>query len=79
MLASEICQKVKAAIEPAIPDAQVSVDGAEGHFQIQVISEAFAGKRILEQQRMVYTAITPLMSGNDAPVHAVDQLVTRVP
>jgi len=32
---------------------------------------------MLESQRLVYSAITHLMSGNQPPVHAVDSLRTR--
>ena len=70
-------EEVKKAIEGAIPGAQASVSGGGGHFEIEVISEAFAGKRILEQQRLVYSAISHLMAGDAAPVHAVDRMVCK--
>jgi hypothetical protein len=34
---------------------------------------------MLESQRIVYAAITHLMSGNQPPVHAVDRLITKAP
>jgi acid stress-induced BolA-like protein IbaG/YrbA len=74
-----IHDQVKAAIEAAIPGAVAQVSGGGGHFEIEVVSAAFAGKRILEKQRMVYSAITPLMAGDAAPVHAVDRLVCNTP
>ena len=37
----------------------------------------FAGKSMLESQRLVYGAIAHLMKGDGAPVHAVDKLTTR--
>lgn len=77
--ALSMTDQVKALIVAAMPDAQVQVDGAGGHFNIQVISSLFAGKSMLEQQRLVYSAITPLMKGNNAPVHAVDSLKCRLP
>lgn len=67
------------AIEQAIPGAKVSVVGGGGHFEIRVVSEAFEGKRILARQRMVYAAITPLMAGDSAPLHAVDRMVCETP
>ena len=67
------------AIEKEIPDATVRVTGGGGHFSIDVVSAVFAGKSMLQSQRLVYAAITPLMSGDMAPVHAVDSLTTRVP
>tara|TARA_B100000530_G_C15625041_1_gene355958 strand:+ start:280 stop:510 length:231 start_codon:yes stop_codon:yes gene_type:complete len=72
-------EEVKQAIESAIPGAIASVVGGGGHFEIEVVSDAFAGKRILEQQRLVYSAITHLMAGDTAPVHAVDRMVCKTP
>jgi len=72
-------EQVKQCIETAIPESQAQVDGGGGHFNIEVISSAFAGKRILEQQRLVYSAIAHLMAGDTAPVHAVDRMVCKVP
>ena len=69
--------EVKTAIEEALPGAQAQVQGGGGHFEIEVVYAGFAGKRILEQQRLVYTAITHLMAGDNAPVHAVDRMVCR--
>ena len=67
------------AILEALPGAQVTVHGGGGHFEIHVISEAFEGKRILARQRLVYAAITPLMAGDAAPMHAVDRMVCQTP
>ncbi len=74
-----ITDQVRTAIETAIPDAKVDVFSSGGHFEIEVVSPIFADKRILEQQRLVYSAIAHLMAGDDAPVHAVDRMVCRVP
>lgn len=74
-----ITEEVKTAILKAIPDAEVEVLGGGGHFEIAVISPIFEGKRILEQQRIVYSAITHLMAGDTAPVHAVDKMICSVP
>lgn len=70
---------IRAAIVERIPDALVDVVGAGGHFSIAVTSPVFAGKSMLQSQRLVYGAIAHLMSGNLAPVHAVDSLKTLVP
>jgi acid stress-induced BolA-like protein IbaG/YrbA len=74
-----ITEQVKTAIQKAIPDAEVDVFGGGGHFEIEVISPVFEGKRILEQQRLVYSAIAHLMAGDAAPVHAVDKMICSVP
>ena len=74
-----VIDAVRAAIEGAIPDARADVTGGGGHYTIVVTSPAFAGKGMLASQRLVYSAITHLMKGDNAPVHAVDSLVTRTP
>ena len=68
---------IKDAIVAKIPGADVKVEGGGGHFTIDVTSEVFAGKGMLENQRLVYGAIAHLMKGDRAPVHAVDSLKTR--
>jgi len=72
-------QEVKDAIENAMEGAIATVNGGGGHFVIDVISDQFAGKRLLEKQRLVYSAIAHLMAGDAAPVHAVDQMTCRLP
>jgi len=68
------------AIVAAIPDARVAVEqGGHGHFALEVTSAAFAGKGLLDKQRLVYRAIAPLMAGPNAPVHAIDRLETLDP
>jgi stress-induced morphogen len=75
----KIVQEIVKAIEAAIPDAAAEVRCASpGHFEITVTSAAFAGKGKVQQHQLVYGAITPLMSGDAPPVHAVDRLDCRV-
>ena len=74
-----VTDAVKQAIETAIPESQATVTGGGGHFTIEVVASAFAGKGMLESQRLVYSAIAHLMKGDMAPVHAVDSLKTRTP
>ncbi|WP_022950083.1 BolA/IbaG family iron-sulfur metabolism protein [Methylohalobius crimeensis] len=74
-----IVDTVREAIEAHVPDSQASVSGAGGHFSISVTSPVFDGKSRLECQRLVYEAITHLMTGETAPVHAIDRLETEVP
>jgi len=69
--------EVKLAIEEALPGASAEVHGGGGHFEIEVVYADFAGKRILAQQRLVYSAIAHLMAGDNAPLHAVDRMVCR--
>jgi stress-induced morphogen len=78
---SEQTEKVlREAIETAIPGSEVIVNtGGAGHFEIQVTAAAFTGKNRVAQQRMVYSAISHLMSGDTAPVHAIDKMEIHVP
>ena len=76
---ADLCAALRAAIESALPGAQVDVTaGSPGHFQIRVTSERFAGKSMVQQQQLVYAAIGHLMKGSDAPVHAIDRMQTLV-
>jgi acid stress-induced BolA-like protein IbaG/YrbA len=74
----EVAARLEQAILSALPGARVGVTprGA-GHFELEVVASEFEGLPRLRQQQRVYAAIAPLMSGDDAPVHAVDRLVTR--
>ena len=70
---------ITSAIKGKLPDASVEVGGGGGHYNIVVISTAFAGKSMLESQRLVLSSIKHLINGAAPPVHAVDSLVTRTP
>ncbi len=77
--AGSVSADVKAAIEDAIEGAQAEVTGGGGHYSIVVRSSVFEGKSPVQKQRTVLSAIKHLMSGDDAPVHAVDSLKTLPP
>lgn len=76
---TSVVDLLRVSIEQSIPEARASVAGGGGHFTIEVVSPAFAGKTMLASQRLVYAAIAHLMAGDGAPVHAVDSMRTRVP
>lgn len=70
--------EVSQIILSQLPDAKVEVrdlTGGGDHFEIVVVSKAFAGKTLLEQHKMVFAALEPEM---DHRIHAV-QLKTRTP
>lgn len=76
----DVLASIRQAIIDKIPDAAVDVQpGSGGHYSISVVSPVFAGKGMLESQRLVYGAIAHLMKGDGAPVHAVDKLTTKTP
>ena len=70
---------ITAGIKERIPDAVVEVGGGGGHYNIVVISSVFAGKSMLENQRLVIGAIKKLIKGAAPTVNAVDSLVTKNP
>ena len=76
---AEIVEKLREAISGSLPEAQIDVrSGGSGHFEICVVSEEFEGKSRVQQHQLVYAAISDLMSGPQAPVHAIDRLECRV-
>jgi acid stress-induced BolA-like protein IbaG/YrbA len=70
---------ISTSIKEKLPDAFIEVSGGGGHYRIVVVSTGFAGKNMLESQRLVLGAIKHLINGDRAPVHAVDSLVTKTP
>jgi acid stress-induced BolA-like protein IbaG/YrbA len=77
---AEVAERLRAAIAAAFPDGEVSVTAASpGHFEVSVVSSAFAGLPRVKQQQLVYAAIAPLMAGDAAPVHAIDRMQTGTP
>jgi len=71
---------LKKAIEEAIAGAEVEVAASgAGHFELRVKAAAFAGQSRVAQQRRVYAAISHLMKGETAPVHAIDKMEILVP
>jgi acid stress-induced BolA-like protein IbaG/YrbA len=76
----DVTDTLRRAIEARLPGARVQVASASpGHFEVRVVSDAFAGKSRVQQQQLVYAAIAHLMSGEMAPVHAIDRMETLLP
>jgi len=66
MRASEI----QGLIGAGLPGAQVRVSGDDGvHFEATVISEAFAGKSLAQQHRLVYGTLGERMGSEE--IHAL--------
>ena len=77
---SPITAQIRDAILQALPGADVRVSAAQpGHFSLSVRSAQFQNQSRVACQRLVLKAIAPLMSGERAPVHAIDQLETLLP
>ncbi len=60
-------------IQKAMPDASVTVTdktGTQDHLAVQVISDAFKGKNLLDRHRMIYQALDEPMK--DGRIHALE-------
>ena len=69
--------EIEQMIQTGLPGAEVEVKGDDGvHFEAVVVAEAFRGKSMLEQHRMVYATLGDNVE--NAAIHAL-ALKTRVP
>ena len=76
----KIATDLRVRIESAIAGADVTINAAgPGHFEIRVVSSEFDGLGRVKQQQLVYAAISDLMSGANAPVHAIDRMECNIP
>jgi acid stress-induced BolA-like protein IbaG/YrbA len=50
-------EKIRALIEEALPGARATVSGDGRHFDALVVSEAFAGKTLIQRHRLVLDAV----------------------
>jgi acid stress-induced BolA-like protein IbaG/YrbA len=55
-------------IESGLPDCEAHVEGDGRHFYAVVVCEAFAGKSMLEQHKMVYETLGDSMQ---SAIHAL--------
>ena len=66
-------EDLTAYVQLALSDATVSVTDRTGtmdHFNIQVISDMFKGKNLLDRHRMIYQALDVPMK--DGRIHALE-------
>ena len=45
-------------------------EGKESHFKLTIVSEAFAGKRLVQRHQLVYGLIHALLSQGGGQIHA---------
>ena len=60
---------IEALIRAGMPGAEVTVIGDGSHFEAVVISEAFAGKSLLQKQRMVMATVNAQIASGE--LHAL--------
>ena len=66
-------EDLTAYVQQSISDAKVSVTDRTGtmdHFNIQVVSDIFKGKNLLDRHRMIYQALDEPMK--DGRIHALE-------
>lgn len=51
--------------------SHVEVEGDGQHFQAIIVSDAFAGKNLVERHRLVNQALGDRINGNNAEIHAL--------
>jgi len=70
--------EIRNKIQAALPDSAVTVrdmTGGGDHYEVEVISEAFAGVSPIQRHRMVYAPLKDVLGG---ALHAL-ALKTRTP
>jgi len=70
--------EIEKRIRALLPDAEVAVTdltGGQDHYQVEIVSQAFAGMPLLARHRLVYGGFRDVIAG---PLHALS-LVTRAP
>jgi len=66
--------EIERLIRAAFPGAQVEITdlaGDNNHFAANVVTEEFRGKNRVQQQRMVNQALSSILEGPNAPLHAL--------
>ena len=64
--------QVVSMIQTEMPDAEVKVNDLTGggdHLEVTVVSEAFAGRSLVQQHQLVYKAVNAAMSSE--AIHAL--------
>lgn len=65
-------EQVKAMIQTGLPDAEVAVQDLTGggdHYQVAIVSSAFAGLSLVKRHQLVYKAVDSAMSSE--AIHAL--------
>ena len=75
---SDLSEEIQTRISTAIPDAEVIVRlASDRHYEVSVVSASFVDQSQVKQHQRVYATFTDLMTGDNAPVHAIDRMDTR--
>lgn len=67
-------------IQTQLPDAVIAVEDLTGggdHYQATVVSEAFIGKRLVQQHQLVYDCLKTVMASNELHALALKTLTPQ--
>ena len=62
--------EIKQLIEAGLPESAATVRGDGSHYEVVVVSDAFEGKSMLEEQRMIYALLTTQIASG--AIHAIN-------
>ncbi len=65
----EVLARMRAQLAQGLPDAQVTVAGGSGRFQVDAVCASFGGLSAVKRQQAVYRCINDLI--REGSVHAV--------
>lgn len=68
--------QVEALIKQGLPDAQVEVSGDGRHFEVSVISPAFAGKSLIQRHRMIMETVKAQVASDELHALSIKQAKT---
>lgn len=63
-------EEIKQLIEAGIPGSVVTAKGDGSHYEVAVVSDAFEGKSMVDEQRMVYAALGDALTSG--AIHAIN-------
>lgn len=63
-------EEIKQLIEAGIPGSEVMAKGDGSHYEVVVVSEAFEGKSMVDEQRLVYAALGDALTSG--AIHAIN-------
>lgn len=70
-------ERLRGALAPQVLDIiGDAADDSGGHFAVQIVSSAFAGKTLVQRHRMVYAALGDLMRRD---IHALSITKAQTP
>jgi acid stress-induced BolA-like protein IbaG/YrbA len=67
------CPEIKSLLDNALPGVDVDVQGADGKFQVQIVSGMFEGMNRVKRQQTVYRILHEHISSG--AIHAVSMIL----